>query len=297
MEQVIKQNPYRVAELQHQGVELNKRIEVEHPELAEMPWRERMEQKRRLMRGALGLPEIVVPSKLDPYTEAACLTCRDLGWVYASGTASAIPCPSCGGKIDRVAIALKHSGISEGARIENNLLSFKAPPEAPQWQSWASVCELVAENAFFVLMYGASGCGKSHLAYGACLDIARNQGKRVRFWQWPELLRELKACMDGQGNGDLLIEECIKVDTLALDDVGVRAGEQSPWRKEVLESIILPRYAEKRRTIVTCNEMEYWNMPEKIKSRFGDVQGAYTIHNTAPDYRKERQRTRPVTTG
>jgi len=241
-------------------------------------WQEMIKRKRAT---------VLVPSVKDEDCNASCLTCRDIGWVYKNVAfghpdfGKAFPCPHC--KVDdKVARMLKYSGIPN-ARRELNFTCWK-PSLGANESSDAAYALARGESSYkFLLIYGAHGCGKTHIAFASCLHVIRERGIRAKFWRTPQLLEEMRRGINGESpiSADELLDECKSVPFLALDDMGVEMG--TDWQVQQIEEIVLHRYEEEMETIVTTNDLN-WITP-RVRSRFADVRRSITVHNTAPDFR------------
>ncbi len=236
----------------------------------------------------------LVPSLENPGREAECLTCRDGRWVKRNvplgheDWGKIIPCPNCSQwreDEERKKSILRHSGIPE-ARRECNLASFHYAPGAED--AFAATQAMAEGKADFIwlLLYGGTGNGKTHLAYAIGL-AAMERGLTVRFYTTPKLFAEMRLAIGIEGNSiDQVILDLAALDLLILDDIGVEAG--SDWEKAKLDEIIDARYASKKLLVATSN-MDPRQLPDRIRSRFKDVSLARMVWNKAQDYRPQKR--------
>lgn len=104
-----------------------------------------------------------------------------------------------------------------------------------------------------LILTGATGCGKSHLAAGIVHAMVQQEVTAV-FQGVPELLARLRSTFDkdaeGAGEGEIM-EALRDADLLVLDDVG--AEKVSEWTQERLYLLIDGRYRDKKAIILTTN--------------------------------------------
>ena len=109
----------------------------------------------------------------------------------------------------------------------------------------------------FLIMHGAWGTGKSHLAAAVVRGALEAGWRQVYFRVWTEYLSRLKACWgrkrDGsEGETEYDIETELKDGKLVvIDDIDKR--RPTDWTKEVLVGVINYRYNEKLPTVLTFN--------------------------------------------
>ncbi|MCA9617495.1 MAG: IS21-like element helper ATPase IstB [Myxococcales bacterium] len=141
---------------------------------------------------------------------------------------------------------VRRAGFERICTLED--FDFQFNPELPKAQILdVATCQFVtrAEN---VLLIGASGLGKSHLAQAFALRGCRS-GFTAQHILAEELFRQLRA---GRGDGtyERRLARFAKVDILVVDDLGLRPlVGQEPLD---LYEIIRERY-EKRPLVITTN--------------------------------------------
>lgn len=110
-----------------------------------------------------------------------------------------------------------------------------------------------------ILIYGANGVGKTHLAVVA-LHRLLAQGYQGRFINYQALLRLIKSGYDQPfgGSRTQAYDEIAETEILLLDDVG--SNRVTDWVQDTITDLISQRYDNARATIVTTN---YSLLPDK----------------------------------
>lgn len=141
---------------------------------------------------------------------------------------------------------VSRAGFEKVCTLED--FDFQFNPEIPKAQVLdIATCQFVprAEN---VLLIGASGLGKSHLAQAFALRACRS-GYTAQHILAEEFFRQLRAGR-GDGSYERRLARFAKVDVLAIHDLGLRPlTGQEPLD---LYEIIRQRY-EKRPLVITTN--------------------------------------------
>lgn len=124
-----------------------------------------------------------------------------------------------------------------------------------------------APQGWLVLM-GASGCGKTHLA-AAVANQSLGLGHQVFFITVPDLLDHLRLAFHPQSevSYDELFEHVRNVEVLALDDLGAQSS--TPWAREKLVQLLNHRYVGRLPTIITSST-PLKEMEEHLRSRLTD---------------------------
>lgn len=133
-----------------------------------------------------------------------------------------------------------------------------------------------------VVLRGATGCGKTHLA----ISIAKEQSDFI-FISVPDLLLKIRSSFNGgQESEEEIIREYSSVQALILDDMG--AEKTSEFAITTLYIILDRRIRECLKTIITTNlsqgEIEQ-TFGARIASRMAAMEN---IKINMPDYRKKR---------
>lgn len=138
-----------------------------------------------------------------------------------------------------------------------------------------------------LLIYGSTGCGKTHLLQGLVVAYYR---RRVfcRYNVWSRVVRALrKGQMDGASPHyyELLERFCRTTAPLVIDDVGMgTTGTVREWAD--LEEIVNARYNDHLITVLGTN-LWLTELPDRVVSRFFEAGVGLIILNSAKDYRRE----------
>ena len=155
--------------------------------------------------------------------------------------------------------------------------------------AFRSAMAFADEPEGWLVLQGANGCGKTHLA-AAIANRALSRGKSVFFAVVPDLLDHLRASFaPGKEVGyDELFDQVRNADLLVLDDLGAQAT--SPWVQEKLYQIVNYRTVAGLPTVVTTDR----TLPElqaahpRIVARIADPHGGALVFIGAPHYRLGR---------
>ncbi len=104
-----------------------------------------------------------------------------------------------------------------------------------------------------LLFSGDNGVGKTHLAVAVLRELVAAKGVQGQFWDFHELIREIKSSYDPETKTTELqvLEPVVTMDVLLLDDLG--AWKMTDWMNDTLFYILNSRYMAKRCTIITTN--------------------------------------------
>ncbi len=104
-----------------------------------------------------------------------------------------------------------------------------------------------------LLFCGDNGVGKTHLAVAVLRELVSAKGARGQFWDFHELIREIKSSYDPETKTSELqvLEPVVEKDVLLLDDLG--AWKMTDWMNDTLFYILNSRYMAKRPTLITTN--------------------------------------------
>lgn len=104
----------------------------------------------------------------------------------------------------------------------------------------------------WLVLTGASGCGKTHLA-AAVANQSMANGQPVFFITVPDLLDHLRLTFHPQSDisYDELFEHIRNVPVLVLDDLGAQSS--TPWAQEKLLQILNHRYVARLATVITTS--------------------------------------------
>lgn len=103
-----------------------------------------------------------------------------------------------------------------------------------------------------VLLAGWSGTGKSHIAKALALN-ACSANRRVRYTTSAEMLAVLNASL-ADGTLQQTLKRYTNPELLVIDEVGLEQVERAvATRAGLMQKVLLPRYSERRSTIITSN--------------------------------------------
>ena len=110
-----------------------------------------------------------------------------------------------------------------------------------------------ADEGLGLLFTGTTGVGKTHLAVSVLRELYERKGARGEFWDFHELIREIKNSYNAETRTTELqvLSPVVEADVLLLDDLG--AWKMTDWMVDTLFFILNSRYKAKRATIITTN--------------------------------------------
>jgi DNA replication protein DnaC len=212
----------------------------------------------------------------------ACEKCGGIGYVRLTvpvghpAFGRAIPC-EC--QRDRLA-KRRAERLREQAGIADAELRFwqfdtfrpdqcQPPAVRPAMEAAKQRCiEFAEQPRGWLILQGAFGCGKTHLAY-AIASKALADGRAVFASTVPDMLDVLRQ---GYSDDNLTFEKRFddmrNAELLVLDDLGTEAAK--PWPTEKLYQIINWRYARRLPMVVTTNvdlERRSRELDDRIRSR------------------------------
>jgi DNA replication protein DnaC len=112
---------------------------------------------------------------------------------------------------------------------------------------------LGADEGLGLLFCGDNGVGKTHLAVAVLRELATAKGAPAQYWDFHELIREIKSSYDPETKTTelMVLEPVVETDVLLLDDLG--AWKMTDWMNDTLFYILNSRYMAKRPTLITTN--------------------------------------------
>jgi DNA replication protein DnaC len=165
-----------------------------------------------------------------------------------------------------------------------------------------------------LLIMGTSGTGKTHLAVAALRELMK-RGHTARFYDYPELLKEIQASYspDNPIAETSVVGPVIEAEVVLIDDLA--ASKPSLWASETIGHILNKRYNAKRVTLLTTSYLDIESPPaqslrfpsgqtaapiredslsdrlgQRVRSRLYEM--CHTVNIVAPDYRKDIRRAR-----
>ena len=139
---------------------------------------------------------------------------------------------------------------------------------------------------FMLLVYGSTGCGKTHLCEAFSIALAK-RNIRCKRDKWSELIREFKCRLRSgiPGDYDRYFKNIRNSPYLVLDDVVM--ATDSKWEWGEFDDIIDYRWEKRLVTIVTTN-LDITKLPPRAVSRFRDAVTSKMILNKANDFRPQK---------
>ncbi|MCB0047898.1 MAG: ATP-binding protein [Caldilineaceae bacterium] len=155
---------------------------------------------------------------------------------------------------------LKAAGFPFAATLEQ--FDFSLHPELKRAVMVRFFDRTFVEQAQSLILVGASGLGKTHLAIALGTKMVQ-LGYRVRFMTAQQLANQIVAASDREAIDDLL-RPLIRCDLLILDEFGYLTVD--PQVGPILYELVAARY-ERRATVITSN---------KSLSQWGEMVGGDT---------------------
>lgn len=113
-----------------------------------------------------------------------------------------------------------------------------------------------------ILLIGATGTGKTHLACALLHHVAVELGVGARFVDFFRLLADIRAAYSAGRSEMALLGPLMDVPLLAIDELG--KGKSGEWERNVLDQLISHRYNEQRTTLFTTNHLLRPEGPEPV---------------------------------
>ena len=186
---------------------------------------------------------------------------------------------------------LSHLTFENFKTSGNPKAEFVAPQEVASLQEAASTCEEFTNTLQgWLLLEGAYGCGKTHLA-AAIANDAVHRGVPTLFITVPDLLDSLRfAYGNPETTFEARFDEIRNADLLVMDDFGTQNA--TAWAQEKLFQIINYRYINNLPTVITTN-LILDEIESRIRSRLQDSDFVKHLRIFAPDYRRPKETSNP----
>ncbi|MGD8405938.1 MAG: ATP-binding protein [Anaerolineales bacterium] len=186
---------------------------------------------------------------------------------------------------------LSHLSFENFNTSGNPKAEFVTPQEVSSLQAAKDASEEFSKTMQgWLLLEGAYGCGKTHLA-AAIANDAVHRGIPTLFITVPDLLDSLRFAYGSQETTfEARFEEIRSADLLVMDDFGTQNA--TAWAQEKLFQIINYRYINKLPTVITTN-LILDEIESRIRSRLQDSDFVQHIRISAPDYRRPKETSNP----
>jgi DNA replication protein DnaC len=186
---------------------------------------------------------------------------------------------------------LSHLTFENFQRSGNPKAEFISPQEVASLSDALESSQIFARDLKgWLLLEGAYGCGKTHLA-AAIANECVQRAVPTLFITVPDLLDSLRfAFNDPETTFEARFEDIRNADLLVMDDFGTQNA--TPWAQEKLFQIINFRYINKLPTVITTN-LILDEIESRIRSRLQDADFVKYIRITAPDFRRPKETSNP----
>ncbi len=234
----------------------------------------------------------VKPDPPIPPPVYICSVCKDAGFVYPRDEwgrviySRAVPCSGRGCKRDQMEqLRFADSpAVARGVqRPEQTFESFQPVRGAAEALRHARSLAAGRGDFIWLLIYGDSGNGKTHLCNAMAREVIR-RGIDTRLVAVADLFTAMRSAIGHEGS-DSTMQRFKETQFLVLDDYGTQAG--SEWETARFDELMAYRYAGLMPTAMTTN-LDVTELPERLRSRFEDRMLSRIAHNSAPDFRARR---------
>ncbi|HEY0758495.1 MAG TPA: ATP-binding protein [Acidisarcina sp.] len=190
----------------------------------------------------------------------SCAICNGLGMQVRTGADGEQIARECiCREAERAELLLRRAKIPkryEHCTLENFELDFVTDTVLPVARATAQsfVREYpVGTEGKGLLLIGAIGVGKTHLAVGMLRDLITTKGVRGLFCDYRELLKEVQHSYNAEALTTELavLAPVFEAEVLVLDELG--AAKPTEWVWDTVAHILNTRYNDKRTTIITTN--------------------------------------------
>jgi len=175
---------------------------------------------------------------------------------------------------ERAQRLVRYSNIGALSRLTfDNLIDRGRSPDSRSQEAYqrcvADARAFAERPDGWLVLTGASGCGKTHMA-AAVVNRILERGHAALFMVVPDLLDHLRAAYDpgAELSYDELFDRVRNAPVLVLDDLGAQSA--TPWAQEKLFQIINHRFNLRLPTIVTTN-LTLDQLDERLRTRMMDA--------------------------
>ena len=200
-----------------------------------------------------------------PVEAPVCDRCSGTGWVPVPGDSLRVEACTCQAELrrrQRIAASnipkrYAHCSLENFREVSTMLKNAKS-----RVQEFVDLWPATDEGRGLLLM-GACGVGKTHLAVAALLEIIRTaKPGRLLFSNFQDLIQEIQASFDSDEvpSKSEILKPLLEADLLVLDELGSQKPTQ--FVQDILYYVINTRYNEERTTIFTTN---YFDTPADAK--------------------------------
>lgn len=156
--------------------------------------------------------------------------------------------------------------------------------------AWAAQVAASPDDAPSLMLWGPTGTGKTHAAYGAARAIAEAGPARFSMvaYTWPDLYAALRPGSATDLERERTMRRVMTTPLAILDDLGTT--KDSPWTEEVTYRIINHRYNQCLPTVITTNVAPA-RLPELVGDRVASrlIEMTVRINMSGPDRRLVRR--------
>ncbi|MDP2931484.1 MAG: ATP-binding protein [Chloroflexota bacterium] len=213
--------------------------------------------------------------------DSVCPVCKGAGFVYADvplghpDFGKAKPCRCARAELDKESQARleRYSNLGTLTRLTfDNLLpegrSGDPANQARFKRAYEAAKAFAAEPKGWLVLIGASGCGKTHLA-AAIANERIKHGYPVFFQTVPDLLDHLRAAFSPASEipYDELFDRVRNAPLLIMDDLGAQTS--TPWAREKLDQLLNHRFNNELPTVITTST-PVDEMEDRVRARLTD---------------------------
>lgn len=182
-----------------------------------------------------------------------CPVCRNKGMIASLGEDGAEYVRECSCmKRRRYVQALGRSGLADLCGI----YTFDSFTAGEEWQRTAKerAQAYAASDRGWLMVFGQSGCGKTHLCTAVC-DALLRRGCTVKYVLWRSLVQKMQATRFSESYGGIL-EELMRYDAVYIDDFlkcpdRSRLGSELPYAFEVINRL----YCSQKSRLIVSSEL------------------------------------------